>query len=142
MSAYAPEINQETGEVIFPPIKQDTDEVFVHNLMQTMDEMNVHDANKPLIILSVGTNYPEELDLDRAPFSDFYHSHTLLKQLIENPTLVPTDIASQRTNATYGNTSMIHLTNPRNGNARYLYEHNMQISSLLSKLYITSPLDV
>ena len=142
MSKYAPEINQETGEIIFPPIKQDTDEVFVHNFMQTMDEVNVENANKPLILLSIGTNDPEELELDRAPFTDFYYSHTLLKQLVENPTLVPTNLVSQRTNATYGNTSLIHLTNPRSSNERYLYEHNIQISSLLSKLYTTSPLDV
>lgn len=138
MSKYTPQIDPESGEVIFPPIKQDDTDVYIHNVLQTMDELNTEKANQPTILLSIATNDSTELELDQE-LSDLHYSHKLIKKLSSNQRYIPTDLAAVRDDRTYGNTTLIHLHNNRQENEKYLYEHNLQTTMLLSDVYKKYP---
>lgn len=138
---YTPTIDTNTGEINFPPIRQDVDAPYEQNICQTFDEVNATDVNKPTIILTIGTNSPIEYNNEVLEYhlTDYYYTHKLIKQLTENPNFVPLDIASRRINTTYADTTYIHLTIPRSVNQRFLYEHNLQTSSLLSYFFTSYP---
>ena len=133
MSNYAPEIvDKDTGEINFPPVKQDKTDVYVHNLLQAMDEMNTQAINHPLKMLLVGKNEPTELNLKK--IDDHHYSHELIKEIDTNPNyIIHTDIAKLRQDSTYGNTTLYHLTDPKEG--KYLYEQDLQSSYNLSAFY-------
>lgn len=133
MGIYAPEVKDyETGEINFPPIKQDNTEVYVHNLLQALDEMNTVKINKPLQILLIGKNEPTELELEQ--IDSLRYTHDLIKNVATDPTyIIHSDIATTRTDTTYGDTTLFHLTDQKTG--KYLYEQNLQISYNLSAFY-------
>lgn len=135
---YTPSIDDRTGEIQFPPIKQDNDDVYGHNVAQMLEEINTENINKPTILLSIGTNAADEHNL---PYHllDFYYTHKLIKELVENPNYIPTAFALNRDEYAYGNSTFIHLNNIRSDNQRFLYEHDVQISFLLSQLFISYP---
>ena len=138
---YSPYIDDRTKMVKFPPIKQDNDTTFCHNVCQTMDELNTELEDKPKVLLSVGTNAPDEHDEDTLEphlIDDFY-THKLLKQLVENLNYIPTSIALNRDEYQYGDTTLIHLNNPRSDNQKFLYEHDLQVSLILAYLISSYP---
>ena len=120
-----------TGKIDFPPIFQDNSEVYEHNICQTFNELNTDEINQPLILSILGTDDPTEIDLEYLDHQ-FFYTHKLLDQLVKDSTYIPTELATQRSETTYDNTTLIHLTNPKATNQQYLYEHNIQISALLS----------
>ena len=138
---YTPSIDEETGSINFPPIKQDNDSTYAHNVCQMLDEMNTELDNRPKVILTVGTNAADEHDENSLEpnMRDYFTTHNLLKQLLENPNYVPVAIARKRDEYSYGDTTLIHLNNPRSDYQRFLYEHDIQVSSLLSYLFSTYP---
>lgn len=130
---YSPNVNTITGKILFPALKQDNTDIYVHNFCQALDEINTQRANRPFIISAIGTNTNLERDDLEVELYDYHYSHKLIKQLVENKNYIPTQIASRRDEYTYGDTTFIHLNNPKENNQRFLYENNFQISFLLSK---------
>lgn len=135
---YTPGINSRTGEIEFPPIKQDNDTTYGHNTAQMLDEINTNSINKPTILLSIGTNAADEHNFPHH-IGDFYYSHDLIRQVVNNPNYIPTALALKRDEYVYGDSTFIHLNNPRSDNQRFLYEHDTQISFLLSKFFTSYP---
>jgi len=138
---YTPSIDERSGRLQFPPIKQDNDSTYVHNVCQTVDEMNTDLEDKPKVILTVGTNAPDEHDENTLEphLLDYYYTHKLIKQLVEDPDYIPVAIGLHRDEYIYGDTTIIHLNNPRSDYQKFLYEHDIQVTSLLSYLFDDYP---
>lgn len=138
---YTPTIDEKSGLINFPPIKQDNDSTYAHNVCQMFDEINTELTDRPKVILSIGTNANDEHDENilESNLSNYYYTHALLKQLVENPNYIPVAIALHRDEYSYGDTTLIHLNNPRSDYQKFLYEHDIQVSSLLSYILTSYP---
>lgn len=140
MGKYAPKINPENNVVEFPPIRQDYNETFERNYVQTFDEINTMLVNQPLLLLLIGNNSPDEIVFPPHDITDFYFDQNLIRDMAEHIDKVPTDVAANRKDTTYGNTTLVHLTDPRSGSNKHLYEHNQQQSKMLSRIYMHLPI--
>ena len=130
MNIYSPAIDEETGAVIFPPIRQDNTEIYEHNLVQALDELNFGNyANQPIQILLFGTNEDKSFDLEEAEYDDKHFSHKLIRDASKDSSYKP-DFIENRKDTTYGTATLFHFTEEKTG--KYLYEHDIQISYILS----------
>lgn len=130
MSLYSPEVDETTGVVIFPPIRQDNTEIYEHNLLQALDDLNFGNySNHPVQILLFGTNEMKEFDLKTAYYTDRHFSHDLIRDASKDYSYKP-DFIDNRKDSTYGTATLFHFTENKTG--KYLYEHDIQISYILS----------